>query len=163
MHYIVGIDPGNKESAYCIVNDRMKPIWFGKLENHKMFAQMVADLQYLRPIDEVEFAIEHIQCFGMPVGSEVLETCEWIGELKYRLRAYPKTKIFRTDEKMCICHSTRANDATIRQALVDRYAPGEPNYGKGTKDKPGWFYGFRADIWQAFAVAVTCHDMKDRR
>ena len=44
------------------------------------------------------------------------------------------------------------------QALVDRFAPGQPNHGKGTKAEPGFFYGFRADVWQAFALAVYAAD-----
>lgn len=162
MHYIVGIDPGNKESAYCIVNENMMPMWFGKYENEEMWHRLHQDLQYLTPTDEVEFAIENVQSYGMPVGVEVFDTVRWIGHLEERLKYYPMTRIFRNDEKMCICNSPRANDATIRQALVDRFAPGEPNFGKGTKKAPGFFYGFRADIWQAYAVCVTCHDMKER-
>ena len=162
MHYIVGIDPGNKESAYCIINENMMPIWFGKYENEAMWKSLYADLQYLKPTDEVEFAIENVQSYGMPVGVEVFDTVRWIGHLEERIKYYPMTRIFRKDEKMCICHSMKANDAAIRQALVDRFAPGEPNFGKGTKKAPGFFYGFRADIWQAYAVCVTCHDMKER-
>ena len=52
----------------------------------------------------------------------------------------------------------KAKDSNIRQALVDRFAPGQPNYGKGTKAQPGWFYGFNADIWQAYALAVYAAD-----
>lgn len=163
MHYIVGIDPGNKETAYCIVNENMMPIWFGKYENDEMWLRLKQDLQWMTPTDEVEFAIENIASYGMPVGAETFDTCRWIGHLEERLKYYPQTRIFRKDEKLCICNSPRANDATIRQALVDRFAPGEPNYGKGTKKKPGFFYGFRADIWQAFAVAVTCHELKQGR
>ena len=46
----------------------------------------------------------------------------------------------------------KAKDSNIRQALMDRF--GEV----GTKKNQGYFYGFKADIWQAFAVCVTYHD-----
>ena len=163
MHYIVGIDPGNKESAYCIVNESMLPVNFGKYENETMSNEMKSYMQYFTPSDEVEFAIENIASYGMPVGAEVFDTVRWIGHLEERLKGYPQTRIFRKDEKLCICNSPRANDATIRQALIDRFAPGEKNFGKGTKSNPGFFHGFKADIWAAFAVCVTCHDLKNER
>ncbi len=67
------------------------------------------------------------------------------------------TLIRRKDEKICICMDSKANDRTIVNALVDEFAPGVPNHGKGYKKEPGYFYGFKADIWQAFAIAVTYH------
>ena len=65
-----------------------------------------------------------------------------------------RAEILRADH----CHGSRAKDTNIRQALVDRFAPGQPNHGKGTKAEPGWFYGFRADVWQAYALAVYVAD-----
>ena len=41
-----------------------------------------------------------------------------------------------------------------------RFAHGQPNHGKGTKAQPGWFYGFHADIWQAYALAVYAADTR---
>ena len=40
-----------------------------------------------------------------------------------------------------------------RQALIDRFGV------VGTKSNKGWFYGFKSDIWSAYAVGVTYHDM----
>lgn len=96
-----------------------------------------------------ELVIEMIASYGMPVGKEVFETCVWIGRFiqahssKYRL-------VYRADVKMHLCHSMKANDATIRQALIDRF--GAP----GTKKNPGLLYGMNnSDIRSAFAVGLT--------
>lgn len=73
----------------------------------------------------------------MSVGQTVFDTCVWIG--RFQQLALPKidTKfIYRKDEKMNICHSMKAKDSNIRQALIDRF--GEV----GTKKKPRlvlWF------------------------
>lgn len=159
MRYICAIDPGNEQSAYVLLGPDLRPVSFGKFENELMYMHMVDALQVLTPYDELDFAIEMIASYGMPVGREVFDTCRWIGRLEERLRNYPIAFIFRKDEKQVICHSQKANDSTIRQALIDRFAPGVSNKGKGTKKAPGWFYGFRADIWQAYAVGVTYYEL----
>jgi hypothetical protein len=64
--------------------------------------------------------------------------------------------IYRAEEKMNLCYSMKAKDSNIRQALIDRF--GEV----GTKNNPGFFYGFKKDIWAAFAVGVTYLDKKKR-
>lgn len=92
-----------------------------------------------------------IASYGMPVGKEVFETCVWIG--KFAQASNLKEKyIYRKDEKMNLCHSMKAKDSNIRQALIDRFGP------VGTKKNPGWFYGFKADIWSAYAVGITYLD-----
>ena len=53
----------------------------------------------------------------------------------------------------------KAKDTNIKQALIDIYAPNTSNNGKGTKKEPGFFYGFKADIWQAMAIAHTYKEM----
>lgn len=150
---IFAIDPGNKESAFVIVTDDLsKVINKGKVDNEDL-------LDIICLVNQVSHvAIEGIQSYGMPVGKEVFETCYFIGRLQETfLREHGKfpLMIYRKEEKICLCHSLKANDTNIRRALIDIYAPYTPNKGKGTKKSPGYFYGFKSDIYSALAVAHT--------
>ena len=79
-----------------------------------------------------KLVIEMIASYGMPVGKEVFETCVWIGRFEElgRLQNIDVEYVYRKDEKMNICHSMKAKDSNIRQALIDRF--GEV----GTKRNP---------------------------
>ena len=162
MQYIIGLDPGNKYTGYCIVDEKLKPIMFGKEANDIVMEICKSRLMESDMTEDSHIVIiERVASYGMAVGSEVFETCEWIGRFAQELGHYaPIGYVYRRDEKKYICGSPTANDAAIRRALADRFAYGEPNYGKGTKNQPGFFYGFKADIWSAFAVCVTYNDMK---
>ena len=142
---IISIDPGNEESAYCLM-DGYKPIEFGKIENHELLAKV-------KELDYDKLIIEMVASYGMPVGATVFETCVWIGRY---IEASKKESeyIYRREEKINLCNSMRAKDSNIRQALIDRFGI------VGTKKKPGYFYGFKADIWSAYAVGVTYLDTK---
>lgn len=155
---ILAIDPGNIESAYVIVeNDLSKVIEKGKIDNIDLLDLLLFwQEKYEWKIDC--FAIEGIQSYGMAVGKSVFETCYFIGRLieaGKRDLEIKHTMIYRMEEKMCLCHSTKAKDSNIRRALIDIYAPDTPNNGKGTKKNPGYFYGFKSDIYSALAVAHT--------
>ncbi len=167
--YILGIDPGNKQSAFCLVSPELKPLAFGKYENTKEliagFDSFEAKIQIAMlhngcEPDNTVIVIENIESFGMSVSRTVFDTCIYIGELKrhFELLGFKINYVFRHEEKMIICHSMKANDATIKQALIDRFAPDTPNHGKGTKANKGFFYGMKADCWSAFAVCTTFHD-----
>lgn len=159
--WILAIDPGNEQSAYVLCDPDLKPVKFGKRDNELMYCDAIEAISpVLRdPEKTLQIVIERIENHGMPVGRTTFDTCEWIGMLRERFKDLNVAFIYRSQEKAVICHHSRANDATIKQALIDRFAPNTPNYGKGSKKNPGWFYGFRADIWQAYAVAVTYHDL----
>jgi hypothetical protein len=86
------------------------------------------------------------------VGAEVFETCVWIGRFMEAYGAEHVHRITRGQIKTHLCHSMRAKDANIRQALIDRF--GKP----GTKRYPGALYGVSGDLWAALAVAVTWWD-----
>ena len=137
MEWILAIDPGNEESAYVLLDQDLRPVEFGKQHNELMYANLCAGLlKHIKDGDDLHVAIEMIASYGMPVGREVFETCVWIGRLVERFRKFDTSFVYRKDEKMTICHSMQANDATIRQALVDRFAPNTSNFGKGTKANP---------------------------
>lgn len=156
MTLLLAIDPGPVESAYTLIDaDTCEPHEVGKVPN----ADMLGYLTHLPTATDL-VAIEMIASYGMPVGREVFETCVWIGRYIQCLTA-ASVAIVRTPRqpvKLHHCHSARATDANVRQALVDRFTPGQPNHGKGTKGSPGFFHEFRADIWQAMALAVYTAD-----
>jgi hypothetical protein len=154
---VLAIDPGCAESAYALVGEDLKPIRFGKIANDGMRNE-------IRRIDsvyeQVETVIEMVSSYGMPVGREVFETCLEIGRF-YETARYPKL-MYRADVKLHICGMARAKDSNIRMALIDRFAKHDLKTGKGTKKKPDHFYGFKADVWQAYALAVTRIDQIQR-
>ncbi len=156
---ILAIDPGNAQSGWCVIDsDTFKPLDFGKTDNN----ELSDNLKHLIKLYQVDVAvIEMVACYGMPVGREVFETCVWIGRFTEQMRHLCENAvqyITRKDEKMNICNSMKANDATIRRALIDRFARHDLKNGKGTKSNPDWFYGFKADIWAAYAVGMTWID-----
>jgi hypothetical protein len=157
MPTLLAIDPGTTHSGWVLIDiDTCRPIRFDKTNNETLEARIWADpnLRCDRAV------IEMIASYGMAVGAEVFDTCVWIGRYwsaLNRVDAEPEL-MKRHPVKLHHCHTARATDSNIRQALVDRFAPGQPNHGKGTKAAPGWFHGFHADIWQAFALAVYAAD-----
>lgn len=159
---ILAIDPGNTESGYVFIRNDLSIVDKGKIKNENLLKKIIMDeFWYESPKEEEDhIAIEMIASYGMPVGIEVFQTCVWIGRFIQAIQNGIEPKfIYRKDEKINLCQSMKANDTTIKQALVDRFAPGQKNYGKGTKKEPGWFYGFAKDIWAAYAVAVTYYDL----
>lgn len=152
---ILSIDPANEFTAYTLIDEDngLKPIKIGKVENNELLETFKQD-----DFKNVDFvAIEMIACYGMAVGKTTFETCVWIGRFVQFFSEYVGmghiTFVYRKDEKMNLCGSMKAKDGNIRQALIDRF--GEV----GTIKNKGWFYGFKADIWAAYAVGVTFYDM----
>lgn len=153
---ILAIDPGNIQSAYCVIDKQTyKPLEFGKIDNEDLKTKLKNDIKFY-PIDA--FAIEMIASYGMPVGKEVFDTCVWIGKFIESFDCSLTDYIYRKDEKMNLCGSMKAKDSNIRQALIDRFATFDFKNGKGTKKNQDFFYGFSKDVWAAYAVGVTWLD-----
>lgn len=151
---IYAIDPGTTQSAVvrCYDNLRLHGDSFSGIYPNE---EVLDILKGVHPGDDV--VIEMVASYGMPVGEEVFETVYWIGRFAQAATRFGKTahRIKRLQVKQHICHDSRAKDANIRQALIDRFGP------VGTKKDKGWFYGFKADMWAAYALATTFADMQE--
>ena len=147
---VLAIDPGPTESAYVMWSGD-QVLAYAKVRNDNLV------LLLLNPPREVEQAvIEKVASFGMPVGAEVFETVYWSGVFAHAFGLARVDRITRNEIKNHLCHSSRAKDGNIRQALIDRFG-GPAAIGK--KASPGPLYGLAGDTWSALAVAVTWWDM----
>lgn len=157
---ILAIDPGNKQSAYCIVDsETFRPTGFNIVNN----AQLIKVLRGMKFDEQDRAAIEMVQSYGNLIGKDVLDTVFWIGRFYETLRRkfYNEPNlIYRMEEKIHICHDSKAGDSNIRRALIDRFARHDFRTGRGTLKNPDWFYGFRDDIWAAYAVGLTFIETK---
>lgn len=161
MGMVIAVDPGNVESAYVRIDSSLRPVEFGKAKNLDVAEWLNADATNYR---DVAYAIEMVASYGMAVGADVFETCVWIGRFAETVDrwGHETNLIYRRDVKLHLCGTPRAKDPNVTQALIDRFASGQPNRGKGTKRAPGWFYGFSADVWQAYALGVYVADRLGR-
>jgi len=147
---LLAIDPGSIVSGYTIVDiDTYKIIDKGIIENNQIHT-LKAD----------HVVIERFQSYGMAVGLSVMIAIWWAGRF-YEHFGENTDRIFRKDIKLNICGVTRAKDTNIRHALIERFAKHDLKRGTGTKANPDWFYGFKKDIWAAYAIAVTWIDNKN--
>ena len=157
---IFALDPGPHESGW-VLYERRKVLDFGKGLNIGIMQMIRADGQLECTPSNVPhpatMTIEMIACYGMRVGSDIFETCTWIGAFEegWRRRHHGElsVRLYRRDVKKYVCDSYAANDADVRAALIDRY--GGKAAAIGLKATPGPLYGMKADMWQALALAVT--------
>lgn len=156
---MLGIDPANINSAYCTIDEETKrPIQFDKVPNERL-RQMLRRQEI--KFDEV--SIEDIQNMGLPAGRSLFDTAKEIGRQTEILEGlgYEVEYVYRREEKIHICGSMKANDATIRRSLIDRFAEKDFLNGKGKKSDPDFFFNFRSDIWMAFCVALVAVERRE--
>jgi len=157
--YILAIDPGSTHSGVCLMNSsNYRPLKHGKIPNESFFELEVGDGVPGR----VLVVIEETQNYGMPAGRDLRDTIRWSGRLQQHFVSHGFTVEYvpRTTVKLVLCNTPKAKDGNVVQALVDRFAPGQANKGKGTKGNPGWFHGFANDAWQAYALGVAAIDLR---
>ena len=100
--------------------------------------------------------IEMVASYGMPVGTDIFETCVQIGRFEQAWKG-ETARIFRREVKLHLCNNVRAKDSNVWQALVDRYGPGKAK-AVGTKKAQGPLYGVTKHARAALAVGVTYLD-----
>lgn len=147
---IIAIDPGPTHSAW-VFWDGAALSGFAKEPNEHVLQQVMAVRE-----KTMACVIEQIASYGMPVGAEVFETVYWSGRFAQAYGAERVSRIPRLQVKLAICHDSRAKDANIRQAIIDRFG------GKsaiGTKKQPGRLYGISGDLSAALALAVCWWDL----
>jgi hypothetical protein len=149
---IIAIDPGNKDSAFVIMDETTyKPIEFNKIDN-LVLAKILST--FIQGYKIETCVIEMIYSYGTGVGKTIFETCVYIGRLvqicfenNVEVEFLPRATI-----KAHICHSSKAGDSNINAELRNRFG------GKGDKANPGFFHGFAYDVWSAFAIGTTYLD-----
>ena len=108
---VLALDPGDTYTGYCFIDqETLRPIRFGKEANH-----IVLLMVQLEAYDFL--VIERVASYGMAVGKHVFETCEWVGRFS-QASTSPVGYIYRQDEKLHICHDSRAKDANISFIMV---------------------------------------------
>lgn len=145
MTSILAIDPGTTQSAW-LRYEGDRPAGFGITANDVL-------LRALRTggLPDV-VVIEKVESFGMAVGAEVFDTVLWAGRFAEAAHRVPVVWLPRRTVKLALCADSRAKDANIRQALIDRFG-GQAAIGR--KAAPGPLYGISRDVWSALAIAVT--------
>ena len=120
---ILAIDPGNTESGYALIDSsNCRPLDIGKIPNDSLRNRLILGL--LDNVDQV--SIEMVASYGMSVGKDVFETCVWIGRF-LELAGSDVELVYRRDVKLHHCGTVKAKDSNITQALIDRFASGQPN------------------------------------
>ena len=146
---ILAIDPGPTESAWVLLYGNAVLAW-AKEPNERVLAMLQNDnIKAVRH----PLVIEEIASYGMPVGREVFQTVRLAGRFEQVFAGGPVHYLPRLAVKLYLCHSARAKDGNVRQALIDRW--GGKMAALGTKKAPGPLYGISGDGWAALAVAVT--------
>ena len=177
MTDILAIDPGTTKSGWVfMVNGN--PIDYGWFDNEKIFT--------LLKMYQCVVVIEDVGHYGMPVGKDVFDTIRWTGRFDYLATEICKLELVymkRADVKLHLCFSPRANDSTVRQAIIDKFGgdriaiggkkcivckgKGWAGVGRppclecnqtGYETPPGPLKGISGHVWAALGVGLTYYD-----
>ena len=157
-------------SAYCVLQPDYSIISAAKVPNedlHTLIARGGMDEMVIECMEPRFLGGQ--KTAGQMIGSETYEACIWIGRyLEQAMQLGMKVhRVYRHEERSRLIPSKRNKlpplpagtgqtaDAQIRAALIQRFAKHDMKNGKGTAKCKDTFYGFKADMWNAFAVGVV--------
>lgn len=145
---ILAIDPGPVRSGFVRLEAGRIAYACPDMLNGAVLAEIEAASHAVR------IACETMQAnYAATVGHDVIDTLVWIGRFVQARHPLPVILLTRQHVKAHVCNgNARANDAGVRQALIDRLGP------PGTKHQPGPTRGVTSHAWSALAVAITAAD-----
>lgn len=148
---VTAIDPGTEQSALVLYDTTLQRILtHGIWPNVNMLDWLMTTI----PARSREpLVVEAVESFGMSVGREVFQCVWWSGRFHQAWRG-PAHQLSRRAVKLHLCHSARATDANVRQALIDRFGPGK-EAAIGRKALQGPLFGLKSHEFQALGVALT--------
>jgi len=157
MSMVIAIDPGTEQSALVALNgmgnDHPQVMCHMTLPNLEVRQWMLEHHDWPAVV-----AVEMIASYGMAVGKETFQTCLWVGRFVEVWTPKRSELVYRRDVKLNLCHSARATDSNIREAILDRFGPGKDK-AVGVKAKQGPLYGLKGHEYAALAVALTWFDL----
>lgn len=172
---LLAIDPGTARSAYVGMTDKYEILAKAKVDNAQVLELIMLggyDALVIECMEPRTLNTGKKQAPPQRIGDETYETCIWIGRFMEAAirRGMDVHRVYRSEERKCLIPSKRNGlppleppvpntpDALIRRALAARFARFDKIRGKGTARKRDVFYGFAADVWNAFAVGVVYLD-----
>lgn len=156
---ILGLDTGTEKTGWVIYDTETHTVPLMGIDDNKFVLNEV-----IEKYDYNIASLEMVASYGMAVGATTFETVYWIGRFAERVEVKKREAIRyykKTDINPAICFNSKANDSTIRRALLDMFPKtgggSEPSIG--TKKQQGALYGFNSHMYPALAVALT-HALK---
>lgn len=147
MSRTLAIDPGSERSAWVLFEDG-EPTMFA-IDANVIVVSMCDSMSIRNDPAHFTVVIEKIASYGMAVGAEVFETVRWAGRFEQAAQPAPVVRIPRLAVKLALCHDSRAKDANVRRAVIDRFG------GDAAIKKGGPLHGASKDVWAALAVGLT--------
>lgn len=159
---IFAIDPGNVTSSWVLLET--SATWPPRLEDYALDEENALLEARLHRARWDVAVIEMVRSYGRPVGSEIFETCVWIGRFEKAIDASTasRARIGRQEMKSALGLTMKTSDSGVRACMLDIY--GGKDVALGSKTRRGPLWGVTEDVWAALAVGIAyARDVERKR